>query len=75
MGMSPFGVNTLKVIGIGILVFLVLYMLPMPQNVWVSIIIRSALISVLFIGLVYLSKASLDFNGMINKYSKILLLK
>jgi len=70
MGMSPFSLNTVKVIGIGIVVFVTLMLLPMPENDFVSIIIRSSLISVLFIGMVYISKASLDFNNMVLKFTK-----
>lgn len=73
MGMSPFGYNTLKVIAIGIFVFLVLYFTPMPDNILMSIIIRSSLIVTLFVAFVFLSKASLDFNKMIVKYSKMIL--
>ena len=72
MKMTPFGLNTLKVIGIGILVFAILYVMPMPESNIVSIIVRSSLISSLFIGLVYLSKASLDFNNMIVKYGRMI---
>lgn len=75
LGMTPFGINTLKVIAIGVLVFCILYAMPMPNSILIGIILRSSLISFLFIGLVYLSKASLDFNNMIEKYSKMMLSK
>ena len=75
MKMSPFGLNTLKVLGIGTIVFLTLYFLPMPDSNLVSILLRSSIITFLFIGLIYMSKASLDFNSMIKKYSKLILSK
>ena len=73
MKMSPFGIDTLKVLGIGGIVFFILYLLPMPANNVVSILLRSSLISILFIGMVYLSKASTDFNNLILKYIRIVL--
>lgn len=73
MGMSPFGLNTVKVLSIGLAVFVLLNILPMPNNLLVSILLRSSTIAILFVGLVYLSKASLDFNSMITKYSRMLI--
>jgi len=72
MGMTPFGFNTLKVLGIGLAVFLVLNILPMSENEFFNILLRSSLISVLFIGLVFFSKASKDFNDLIMGCAKYL---
>ncbi len=72
LGMTPFNSDTLKVLGIGMLIFGLLFILPMPESNLVSIFLRSTIISVLFVGAIYKSKASLDFNGLVNKYLKTL---
>ena len=73
LGMSPFNRDTIKVILIGAFVFVVLFFLPMPESNILSIILRSMIISILFVGAIYKSKASLDFNGLVNKYFALIL--
>ncbi len=71
LGMSPFNIDTVKVLGIGAVVFGLLFVLPMPSSIFLRIVLRSTIISVLFIGAIYLSKASVDFNGLVDKYTKM----
>ena len=73
LDMSPFTLDTLKVLLIGVIVFGLLFILPMPDSVVLGILLRSILISVLFIGSIYLSKASIDFNSLVDKYTKIII--
>ena len=73
LDMSPFTLDTLKVLLIGVMVFGLLFILPMPDSVVLGILLRSILISVLFIGSIYLSKASIDFNSLVDKYRKIII--
>ncbi|MEJ6807369.1 MAG: polysaccharide biosynthesis C-terminal domain-containing protein, partial [Saprospiraceae bacterium] len=73
LDMSPFTLDTLKVLLIGVMVFGLLFILPMPDSVVLGILLRSILISVLFIGSIYWSKASIDFNSLVDKYTKIII--
>lgn len=71
LGMSPFNIDTIKVLIIGLLIFGLLFVLPMPESDILSILFRSTIISVLFVGCIYKSRASLDFNGLVDNYSNI----
>jgi hypothetical protein len=73
LDMSPFTLDTLKVLLIGVIVFGLLFILPMPDSVVLGILLRSILILILFIGSIYLSKASIDFNSLVDKYTKIII--
>lgn len=73
LDLSPFNWNTLKVIIIGAFVFGLLFILPMPESNVLSILLRSVVISVIFVGAIYKSKASMDFNGLIDRYFKLAL--
>jgi len=67
LDMSPFTSDTLKVLLIGVMVFGLLFILPMPTSIIISILLRSTIISVLFIGAIYWSKVSIDLNGLIDR--------
>jgi len=71
LGLTPFSWDTLKVIIIGALVFGLLFILPMPESNILSILLRSIIISVIFVGAIYKAKVSLDFNGLVDKYFKL----
>ena len=71
MGMSPFSLDTIKVLVISAFVFLLVYVLPMPANVILSILFRSVLIVLLFVSSIYFSKVSLDFNSLVDKCKKL----
>ena len=73
MGMSPFSLETIKVLIISGLVFLLVYVLPMPSSVILSILYRSTLIVLLFVSSIYFSKVSSDFNSLVDKYKRLLI--
>jgi hypothetical protein len=69
--MTPFNNDTLKVIGIGVVIFGLLFILPMPESKLASIFLRSTIIFVLFVTAIYKSNASYDFNSLVDKYSRV----
>ena len=70
---QPFSVATLKVILVSILVFLANQCLPSLQNLFSDLIIRSVLVSILYIGMIYVVKASEDINTLIHQIVKSVL--
>lgn len=74
VGIQPFDTNTLKVIAIGLVVFATLSFISLPESL-IGILIRSIIITALFLPLVYVSKVSLDFNDLVHNYSKKISLK
>lgn len=72
MKMQPFSLDTCKVILVAFIVFFIVTIVPMPNIPIVNIIIRSLLISFLFIPMIYFLKVSLDLNSMLDKYLKII---
>jgi O-antigen/teichoic acid export membrane protein len=68
--MSPFGIAFLKVIVILIITSLVNYFLPRVGNVFIDIFYRSALITIVYGGLILLSNTSPEINKI---FSNILL--
>lgn len=74
VGIQPFDFNTIKVIIIAASVFALLSFISLPENL-LGIIMRSTIITALFIPLIYMSKVSLDFNDLIHNYSKKIFLR
>lgn len=70
MKIHPFQINNLKVLLLGVLVFLAVYFIPSQRNITVDIIIRSAIIVVIYLPLAYFWKASPEYNDFLNKWFK-----
>ncbi len=72
--MSPFSVGQLIVIVVGSCIVLVNFYTPKFHNVLLDILIRSTVVSILYIGLLLLLRVSDEmqniFNQLINKYLK-----
>jgi O-antigen/teichoic acid export membrane protein len=72
--MQPFKVSMAAVILIGATVLLMSSQVGLMLNVYVDLLVRSALICLLYIGAVLMTNISDDFNGMVfgiwNKYKK-----
>ncbi len=58
----PFNFNHLIIAGIGVLVFVLNYFLPVNQNFIFDIFYRSSIITLVFVTLIYLTKVSEDLN-------------
>ena len=65
--MQPFGMATVKVLGIAAIAIGCNYLVPRIGNVFTDILIRSAAITIIYGSLVILSKASPDGNQVFNK--------
>ena len=71
MKISPFSINTFKVILIGIILFAVdYYLIPDLSNDFLSILFKSAVTSVAYFSVIYLLKISPKLNGMIKSFIK-----
>ncbi len=68
MKMQPFDSKTGLLLLIIVGLFLVFYFIPMPFNSYLNILIRSCLITVIFIYLVIRLKLSTEMNQMFDKY-------
>lgn len=66
-GIQPLTYRTLGLFALFGLGFLVNYFIPNMSNAWVNAIVRSAVVSVVFIGILYKANLSSDINEMIEK--------
>lgn len=62
MGMHPFSMNTIKIIILGGLVYLIVSFLPLTDKLLVDIFIRSTVVTFLFLGSVLYFKISKDLT-------------
>lgn len=68
MKMQPFTPKTIILLLIIAFLFMVFYFIDFPFNSYINILIKSSLITVIFVFLVVKLKLSLDMNQMINRY-------
>ncbi len=68
MKMQPFTPKTIILLLIIAFLFMVFYFIDFPFNSYVNILLKSSLITVVFVFLVVKLKLSLDMNQMINRY-------
>jgi O-antigen/teichoic acid export membrane protein len=66
--LSPFSKNTVKCLCIFGLVFLIIELLPNATNLFVNLLYKGSVVTMLFMPLVYFTKCSIDVNTVINKY-------
>jgi O-antigen/teichoic acid export membrane protein len=64
-GVQPFDLRTLALVGILLLTYFLSTLLPAMPSVWIDIFLRSALITVVFLGLTYVLRISEEFNGLV----------
>jgi len=64
---QPFSVKTLIAAGLGLFVYLFILILPQLSNVFLSLIFKSVVITILFISLSYILKLSEDINYIIDQ--------
>ena len=68
MNMQPFTPKTMMLLLIIAFLFMVFYFIEFPFNSYLNILIKSSLITVIFIFLVVKLKLSVDMNQMIDRY-------
>lgn len=65
--LQPFDQKILLVLGTGVLTAFMLYAVPHFQNVYANILVRSILVSVIFLGPVYFLKVSPELNALFSR--------
>ena len=70
-GMQPFGIKHIYVVAIGVITVLIGINLPVIGNFIIDVLYRSVIVTILFIGSIYLFKFSSDLND----YVSLLLVK
>lgn len=68
--MQPYDLSFIKVIAIALISFLCAWLVPETNNPYLSIIIKGAVVSVLFVSMVYRAGIAPDFSALIDKYLK-----
>ena len=70
MKMQPFTSKTMVLLLIITIMFMIFYFIDLPFNAYLNILIKSSLITVIFVFLVIKLKLSVDMNLMIDRYFK-----
>ena len=70
-GTQPFSIQTLKVLGTGIIALAVGLMIPVIENHFLDLIIRSIAVSVVYGVMIYASQASEEINNFLNNTFKL----
>jgi len=73
--MQPYDLNTLKLITISCIVFIIGYYLPNMNHLMLDILLRGSLVTVLFVFLILKFNASPDINSKIRKNLQIIFTK
>jgi O-antigen/teichoic acid export membrane protein len=68
LNMQPFTLNTLKVIAISATALFIGLWLPRIENIYVDIITRSTLVTIVYCLAIYFTQASKEINSEINKF-------
>ena len=72
MKISPFSIDSIKIILVGIVVFCISnYLIPSTDNSWLDIIIKSLSSTSIYLVLIYKLKVSRKFNDLLNQFIKI----
>lgn len=64
----PFSKKTILLISIFGFISCIAYLLPTFQNAFISIAIKTSIISIIFLNLIYFLKVSLDINNIVDKF-------
>jgi O-antigen/teichoic acid export membrane protein len=70
--LSPFSINTVKILLLFGAVFGLSEILPNLENIYLNAVYKSAVIAVVYVPSAYLLKCSSDFNLVVDKYLNIL---
>lgn len=66
-GLNPFSFSTIKTILLIGAVLLLIEFIPNVENIYLNLLIKGSITTVIFVPLVYFMKCSEDLNGMIDK--------
>lgn len=69
--LSPFSVNTIKIVILCVLLFFVSEWIPNVDNLYWNAVIKTGILALLYLPAAYLFKCSEDFNVVANKYLTI----
>ena len=75
MGILPFTVKTIYIPLVGALIYGIVYLIPPFESYIVDILVRSVIITAMYIPAVYVLKVSKEFNDLIDKSLTILKLR
>jgi O-antigen/teichoic acid export membrane protein len=67
LNLQPFSINSIKVVVLGAVVLFIGFWLPHLDNIFVDILYRSLLVSIVYATAIYLLKPSEDINRIIDK--------
>ncbi|MEZ4842259.1 MAG: polysaccharide biosynthesis C-terminal domain-containing protein, partial [Flavobacteriaceae bacterium] len=70
MDMQPFTVNTLKLLGLILAIFLLFYFVELPFHPIIAIVLKSAVITVLYVFAVFRMNISEEVNVLLDRYLK-----
>ncbi len=71
LGLQPFKINSLIALSIGLLVYLMAFLLPSLNNAYLDILYRSSITAIVFFLAILLLKVSQDFNMIFNQLKNI----
>ena len=72
MKISPFSINSFKIIIVGLIVFIIInYFIPSISNPLLDIVIKSLTTTLIYLGVLYKLNVSSKFNDLLNQYLKI----
>lgn len=69
--MFPFRLNNLKILILGVVVYIVVMVIPVQANVFIDIVLRSMVIILLYLPLAYFWNVSEEYSGFVKKYFQI----
>lgn len=64
---QPFTINSVKLVFVTTILLLLFLRVEFAFNPFISIILKSGIIGILYVGIIYFWKISAEFNGVINK--------
>jgi hypothetical protein len=68
IGMTPFTINTLKLLGIGVICAIIGYLIPSFSNVYINISVKAFILSLSYAILIYKFKISEDVNHLVEPW-------
>ncbi len=71
MKMLPFKMRNLKILFLGIGVYLIVQLIPVLPNIFVDIVFRSSVIILLYLPLAFFWKVSDEYTGFVKKYLRL----
>ncbi len=66
--LQPYNFTHFKIFLIGVVIFLLNYIIPVFDNYYIDILIRGSFVTITFGLLIYYSRVSLDINKVVNKF-------